>query len=93
MKSFTLKSLQNYAKRNEIHTVESMTVPVSSETAPTVELPPAMDDMCRNDREEAPGDPEDDWEDVEPPSEPILKRRRYQVCISLISYYLSCSHF
>lgn len=83
MTGFSLKSLQYYAKRNEIHTTES-TVHHSSPGAPNIELPPLPEDDFAKEEFQKTQDPEEDWEDLEPDSKSDdrttkPKRRKYQV--------------
>lgn len=91
MKAYSLKSLQYYAKRNDIHTTES-TIHHSSPVAPNIDLPPLPEEECAEEEsKEMQEELEEDWEDLEPNSKPDEqttkpKRRKYQVNIHRRSF-------
>lgn len=73
MAKITLKSLQNYAKRNELHVVDSAEVDLSSSQSDNVRLPGPEASLPVVNEEDQKADVEErdeDWEDLEPLAEP-----------------------
>lgn len=84
MTKIMLKSLQNYAKRKELHVVDSAEVDLSlpqSDDATPPGAEPSSPVMGEEDQETKVEEREEDWEDLDP--EPVQskepKRRKYQM--------------